>query len=70
VPVRVFIRGGYEEEIGGGYENFILFNVGNVRERARDNSSASVLWMVVDFHDFEVLVTPVLVSHNERSVDL
>ena len=51
----VFVRGGYEE-IGGVYENFMLFNVVNVSERARDNSSASVLWLVAEFHDFEVLV--------------
>jgi hypothetical protein len=31
------------EEIGDVYENFILFNVVNGSERARDNSSASVL---------------------------
>jgi len=58
------------EEIGDVYENFILFNVVNGSERARDNSSASVLWLVAEFHDFEVLVVPVFVSRNERSIDL
>jgi len=69
VQVWVFIREGYKE-IGGVYENFMLFNLLNVSERARDNSSANVLWLVAKFHDFEVLVAPVLVSRNEKFVDL
>ena len=51
----VFIREGYKEK-GGVYENFMLFNVVNVSERGRDYSSVSVLWLVTEFHDFEVLV--------------
>lgn len=62
----VFIGEGYKE-IGGVYENFMFFHGVNVNERARDDSSSSVLWMVAEF---EVLVAPVLVTHNERSVDL